>query len=214
MTGITYPNHLSHMRIMLIAAGLLVPAALTAQTTSTFFARGGATWSSKLIQDQIVNDVISTTPGVAVTLVAGGGVVAFPRYLVDLELQFTTGSYSAETEGKGSSKLGTLRTLSGSLGLNGPLISPQWRWRASLGLISYLPSEDEGMFLRGGPLDFLIGAGVDYRRPVSGSLDLMVSLRYDFHRFTTDELQAQGFSQSQQVHRLGLTVGVATGGRP
>jgi hypothetical protein len=199
---------------MFFAVGILVPAALTAQTTSTFYARGGATWSSKLVQDQIVNDDISTTPAVALTLVAGGGVVAFPRYLVDLELQFTTGSYSAETEGQGSTNLGTLRTLSGTLGLNGPLISPNWRWRAGMGLLSYLPSEKEGMFLRGGPLSFLIGAGVDYRRPVSGSLDLMVSLRYDFHRFTTDELQAQGFSQTQQVHRIGLTVGIATGGRP
>ncbi len=214
MTNIPYPKHLSRMRIPFGAIGILVPAALTAQTTSTFYARGGATWSSKLTQDQIVNDQISTEPAVAVTLVAGGGVEAFPRYLVDLELQFTTGSYSAKPEGQESTKLGRLRTLSGTVGLNGPLIYPHWRWRASVGVLSYLPKEKEGMFLQGGPLDFLIGAGVDYRRPVSGSLDLMVSLRYDFHRFMTDELQSQGFSQRQQVHRLGLTVGVATGGRP
>ena len=202
------------MRIPLIAIGLLVPVALSAQTTSTFFARGGATWSSKLVQDMIVSDDISTKPAIAATLVVGGGVVAFPRYRVDLELQFTTGSYSAETDGNGSTKLGTLRTLSGSIGLNGPLIAPPFRWRAGAGVLSYLPKEKEGMFLRGGPLAFTIGAGVDYRRPVSGTLDLMVSLRYDFHNFSTDELKAQGFSQSQQVHRVGLTVGVATGGRP
>ena len=213
MTRIPYPNHLSRMRIAFIAVGIFVPAALTAQATSTFYARGGATWSSKLTQDQIFDDKISTDPAVAVALVAGGGVVAFPRYLVDLEVQFTTGSYSAKTEGQQPTDLGTLRTLSGMLSLNGPLISPHWRWRAGVGVLSYLPKEKEGMFLQGGPLDFLIGAGVDYRRPVSGTLDLMVSLRYDFHRFTTDELQAQGFSQSQQVHRVGLTIGVATGGR-
>ena len=202
------------MRLPLLAVGLLVPASLSAQTTSTFFARGGATWSSNIVQDRILADTIATQPGIGVTLVAGGGVVAFPRYLVDLELQFTTGSYTATTNEQEKNDLGTLRTLSATIGLNGPLPSPYFRWRASMGVLNYLPKDQSGIFLRGGPLDFLIGAGLDYRRRVSGSLDLMVSLRYDFHRFTTDELQAQGFSQTQQVHRVGLTVGVATGGRP
>ena len=39
----------------------------------------------------------------------------------------------------------------------------------------------------------------------------MASLRYDFHRFTTDELQARGFSQSQGVQRVSATVGLARG---
>ena len=38
--------------------------------------------------------------------------------------------------------------------------------------------------------------------------DLMTSLRYDFHRFTTDELERRGFSQTQGVSRVSLSVGL------
>ena len=39
--------------------------------------------------------------------------------------------------------------------------------------------------------------------------DLMTSLRYDFHRFTTDELERRGFSQTQGVSRVSLSVGLS-----
>jgi len=74
-----------------------------------------------------------------------------------------------------------------------------------------LPTEDRGIFLRGGTTRFLAGAGVDYRRPILTQWDLMASLRYDFHRFTTAELEARGFSQSQGVQRIGVTIGLAKG---
>ena len=41
--------------------------------------------------------------------------------------------------------------------------------------------------------------------------DLMVSGRYDVHRFTTDELEQRGFSQAQGVSRISLSVGLARG---
>lgn len=201
------------MRTALLLTSLLLPSALTAQSSSTFYAGLGATWSSKLVEDRIVSDVITTQPAVAPTIMVGGATEVFPRYDVDIELQFTTGSYSADTKGKGSTKLGTLHTFSATIGLDGPLFKPPFRWRASVGVLKYLPTEDTGMFLQGGPLKFLMGLGAQYRRPVSSAIDLSVTLRYDFHRFTTDELQRQGFSQTQQVHRVGLTVGIAMGGR-
>ena len=37
----------------------------------------------------------------------------------------------------------------------------------------------------------------------------MASLRYDFHRFTTDELDQRGFSQTQGVNRVSLSVGLS-----
>ena len=64
---------------------------------------------------------------------------------------------------------------------------------------------------RGGPVRFLAGAGADWRHPVLPSWDLMVSARYDFHRFTTDELERRGFSQAQGVSRVSLSVGIARG---
>ena len=41
--------------------------------------------------------------------------------------------------------------------------------------------------------------------------DLMVSARYDLHRFTTEELEQRGFSQAQGVSRVSLSVGLARG---
>jgi len=37
----------------------------------------------------------------------------------------------------------------------------------------------------------------------------MVSLRYDFHRFSTDQLDARGFTGSQGVQRVSLSLGLA-----
>jgi hypothetical protein len=39
--------------------------------------------------------------------------------------------------------------------------------------------------------------------------DLMGSVGYDFHRFTTEELRARGFAQSQGVSRVALSIGLA-----
>jgi hypothetical protein len=41
--------------------------------------------------------------------------------------------------------------------------------------------------------------------------DLMASLRYDFHRFTTGELRARGFGQNQGVQRISASLGLARG---
>jgi hypothetical protein len=50
---------------------------------------------------------------------------------------------------------------------------------------------------------------VDYRWPVMTKWDLMTSFRYDWHRFTTDELELRGFSQTQGVSRISLSVGLS-----
>jgi hypothetical protein len=41
----------------------------------------------------------------------------------------------------------------------------------------------------------------------------MVSLRYDFHRFTTEELTARGFSGTQGIQRVSAGIGLARGRR-
>jgi hypothetical protein len=132
-------------------------------------------------------------------------------YQAGLEVALTSSGYRAEEAGI-SRDLGTLRTGSVTLGLQGP-ISGSFRWRAGAGLLGYWPKDERGIFLRGGTTRFLAGAGIDYRRPVRSQWELIVSVRYDFHRFTTEELQARGFSQSQGVQRVSATVGLARGGR-
>jgi hypothetical protein len=191
---------------LLSAAGL---ADLEAQVD--YFARLGVTYATALTEDQIVNEPIEVRQNLAPTLALGAALPIAPRYRAGLEAMLTTSGYRGAEDGT-DTDLGTLRTASISLGLDGPIAS-QVRWRAGLGLIGYWPSEDQGIFLLGGTTRFLAGTGLDYRRPISTKWALMASLRYDIHRFTTDELQARGFGQSQGVHRISASVGLA-GGTP
>jgi hypothetical protein len=191
------------MPALLLAAGSGV---LHAQTD--YYARAGAQWAGPLVRDVIVTEV-TVQQSIAPMVALGASMPISPGYRVGLEGTLSTGSYSAEQEGS-ETDLGTLRTASVVLGLDGP-VGKTLRWRLGMGGIFYWPSEDRGIFLQGGPIRYLAGAGADWRRPVMRTWDLMVSARYDFHRFTTDELDLRGFSQAQSVSRVALSVGLARG---
>jgi hypothetical protein len=191
--------------VLLLAAG---PGALPAQTD--YYARIGAVGAGTLLRDAIGSE-INVRQAIAPLLVIGGAIPISPGHGVGLEASLASGGFDAEQDG-GETDLGTLRTASLLLGLDGP-ISKSLRWRAGIGGVLYWPSEDSGIFLQGGPVRFLAGAGADWREPVMRSWDLMISARYDFHRFTTDELERRGFSQAQGVSRISLSVGLARGSR-
>ena len=80
---------------------------------------------------------------------------------------------------------------------------------AGAGRLQYWPADRTGIFGSGGALRIVGGAGLDYRRPALSRWDLMVSARYDLHRFTTDELESRGFSQAQGVSRVSLSLGLS-----
>jgi|SRR5687768_5083768 len=172
-----------------------------------YYARVGLTGSSHLVQDFIFQP-ISTTPGIAPTLVGGLSMPLAPRYGVGIEGTYTTGGLSAATEaGDEDIDLGNVSTLSALANVDGPL-GPGFRWRVGVGIISYR-GEDAGLFAGGGTLRWLVGGGLDYRFAAFSSWDIMVSGRYDMNRFTTDELRSRGFTRTQSVHRGGLTLGLA-----
>jgi hypothetical protein len=191
--------------LVLTAAGL--PAA---EAQTDFYARLGLTGATKLLKDDILQQ-IEVRQALAPTLALGVSVPFTPLYAVGLEATLTSSGFHS-TESGSQTDLGTLRTGSIMLGLDGP-IWQQLRWRAGAGLLSYWPAEKQGIFLRGGSTRFLVGAGLDYRRPVFPRWELMMSLRYDFHRFTTDELVTRGFSGTQGVQRVSASVGLARGRR-
>ena len=192
---------------LLIAPAAAGPA-LHAQVDLT--ARAGVTWATALLRDDIIEEV-EVQQKLAPTLVLGASLPIAPRYDAGLELTLTSSGYQAD-EGGSTTDLGTVRTGSATLGLHGP-VAGSLRWRAGVGLLGYFPKEETGLFQSGGTTRFLAGAGLDYRRPMSSSWQLIASLRYDWHRFTTDELQSRGFSQSQGVQRISATVGLAGGSR-
>jgi hypothetical protein len=196
------------MRKPLLALALLLaagPSSLAAQTE--YFARLGAVGATNLLRDVIVGE-ITVRQSIAPMLAVGGSLPIGPRgYRVGLEGTIASGKFHSSESGV-ETDLGTLRTGSLMLQLEGPLLSA-FRWRAGVGGLDYWPKEKEGIFLQGGKARFLAGAGVDYRRPIAATWDLMTSVRYDFHRFTTDQLDLRGFSQTQGVSRVSLSIGVS-----
>jgi hypothetical protein len=196
------------MRKPILVLALLLPAgasSLMAQTT--YYARLGAIGASNLLRDVIVAD-ITVRQSIAPMLALGGSLPLGARgYRVGLEATLASGKFHSRESGS-NTNLGTIRTGTIMLQLDGPLYRP-FRWQAGLGGIQYWPKDKDGIFREGGKLRFLAGAGVDYRRPVLPRWDLMTSLRYDWHRFTTDELERRGFSQAQGVSRVSLSVGLS-----
>jgi hypothetical protein len=196
------------LKPILIPALLLAAGAGALHAQTDYYARAGAQWAGTLVRDVLVSEV-TVQQSIAPMVALGASMPISPGYRAGLEGPLSSGSYSAEQDGV-ETDLGTLRTASLLLGLDGPVWKTV-RWRVGLGGIFYWPSEDRGIFLQGGPIRFLAGAGADWRNPVMRSWDLMVSARYDFHRFTTEELELRGFSQAQSVSRVSLSVGLARG---
>ena len=192
----------------ILALYMVLPAigvsVLQAQTD--YYARLGLTAATKLLRDRVIQEV-DVEQSIAPTLAVGASLPFAPGYRAGLEATLTTSGYHS-TDGSSETDLGTLRTGAILLGLDGP-VWQNVRWRGGLGLIRYLPAEDSGIFLQGGSTRFLVGAGLDYRPGLWTKWELMVSLRYDFHRFTTDELETRGFSGQQGVQRLSASIGLA-----
>jgi hypothetical protein len=190
---------------LLISAGA---TALPAQTD--YYLRAGAIGASNLLRDGIVSQ-IKVRQSIAPWVAIGGSLPLSQEYRAGLEGSISSGGFHS-TEAGVETDLGTLRTASLQLDLSGP-VSGQFRWWMGLGGLFYLPKDDEGIFLQGGTTRLLAGVGADWRRPAFAHWDLMASLRYDFHRFTTGELKARGFGQSQGISRISVSVGIARGHR-
>lgn len=193
-------------RTLLWPAVLLLAGATGLEAQTEYYARLGAMGASNMLRDVIVSEV-TVRQSIAPMLALGGSLPIAQRYRANLEAVVSSGGYHSD-DGGVEADLGTLRTASLLLGLEGPIV-PAIRWRVGAGALLYSASEDQGVFLQGGTTRFLAGVGADYRRPALRGWDLMASLRYDYHRFTTEELERRGFSLTQPVSRVSLSVGLA-----
>ncbi len=194
---------------LLCTAFLLGLAAPAHAQKPDLYAAVGATWASKLYTDEINATDITVKQSIAPTIRAGAALpIIGDRYGLGVEAGFAWGSYKADDAGENTTTdLGNLSTLSITANLDGPLVQ-RLRWRAGIGAIGYLKTDD-GIFQQGGPWKPLYMVGLDYRVPLWTKWDLLISGRVDGHSFTTDELKAQGFTNSQGVQRVFLGVGLA-----
>jgi hypothetical protein len=196
-------------RPALLAALLLAPATAHAQRTE-LYADLGATWAAPLVTDDALGTSSEIRQAIAPTIRGG---VSFPftaKLRAGAEVAFATGSVSSEVDGA-TIDLPGVSTLALQATLGGPLVD-RLRWRAAVGALKYFPSEETGIWQQGGPFRPLVGLGLEYRLPLSSSLDVRLHGRADTHPFTTDELGRRGFGGSQWVPRVALGVGIARGG--
>lgn len=192
----------------LAAAALLLLGAPThagAQVRVT--ALIGATGSSSLVNDQVI-ETIEVKPALAPTFLVGASLPIGEKVRATLELGYGISSVEITEGGGPTEDFGTLGTFTAAVGLAGPILS-RLDWRLGIGVLQYWPSEDTGIFADGVPAAAVFGAGLDWRQPLSERWTGVVGARYDFHLFTTPALESAGFSGSQQVSRVGLAVGAA-----
>lgn len=195
-------------RAILVLALLLTAGTPRLHAQADFFLRAGAVGASRLLRD-FVTEPIEVRQSIAPMVVLGGSLPIGPGFRAGLEATVASGGFHSEELGA-ETDLGTLRTGSLTAFLEGP-VWRELRWHVGLGGITYWPADDAGIFARGGDTRFLAVAGADWRRAIHPRWDVIASGRYDYHRFTTDELRARGFSHSQAVGRVSLSVGLARG---
>jgi hypothetical protein len=195
-------------KAILSLALLLAAGAPPAHAQAGYFARVGAVGASRLLRD-FVTAPITVRQSIAPMLALGASLPVGPGFRAGLEATVASGSFHSSENGA-DTDLGTLRTGSLTAFLEGPVYE-RLRWHAGLGGITYWPADEAGIFARGGTTRFLAGAGADYRYPLNPRWDVMASARYDYHRFSTKELTARGFSHTQAVGRVSLSVGIARG---
>ena len=189
--------------LLLLAAG-----AHPVRAQANYFVRVGAVGASKLLQDFITNQ-ITVKQSIAPMVAFGGSLPVGTGYRAGVEATVASGGFHS-TENDVDTDLGTLRTGTLTAFLEGPVVE-RLRWHVGLGGIAYSAGDESGIFAQGGTTGFLAVGGADYRYPVHSKWDLIASARYDYHRFTTDGLEARGFSHSQGVGRVSLSVGIARG---
>jgi hypothetical protein len=195
-------------RAILILALLLPAGAARLHAQANFFVRVGAVGASRLLRD-FVTAPIEVRQSIAPMAALGGSLPVGPGFRAGLEATIASGGFHS-TELGVETDLGTLRAGSLTAFLEGP-VWREVRWHLGLGGITYWPADDAGIFARGGATRLLAVAGADWRRAIHPRWDVIASGRYDYHRFSTDELRARGFSHSQAVGRISLSVGLARG---
>jgi hypothetical protein len=194
------------MRFNLTALGLALTLTQPLAAQGRYGLSLGGVWSTPIVTDHIFND-IDLQPALAPAVTLNASWPVSPKARLGAEASFATGHLNSKESGQ-SVDIGTLRTLTVTGGVEAPLVGKLWG-RLGGGFIKYLPAEDEGVFQQGGPLRWVLGLGVDYRWQWKPRWQWVAGVRYDFHRFTTDELVAQGFGGTQDVHRVMISIGIA-----
>ena len=186
-----------------LTLALLVPA--TAAGQARYSLTLGATGGTRLATDRIFQD-IQVTQAIAPTITLGASLPVSPRERAGVEVALGFGQTRIKESGLPTADGPGFRTLSVTGGVQGPVFGPIG-YRFGAGILKYLPDK-EGIFRQGGPTLLVLSGGADIRIPIPAPVGIVARIRYDYQRFNTDELQATGFARTQDVHRVGVGLGI------
>ena len=192
---------------LFIGLTALPPACLAAQVTWT--GHLGATLTSTMVSDQVTATAIRLRPGIAPTLGIEASLPLRTKTPMNaiFDLVATTSTLRSHEGGK-TTDLASMRTFGVTAGVAGH-VAPRISLRVGVGFISYLTTEKASIFQDGVPLRPAATLGLELRRPLRGRYTFSGLLRYDVHGFTTKQLQNNGYTGSQVVHRVMVGVGVS-----
>ena len=184
-----------------LALAAMPVTAAHAQVFAEFGA--GATWSSILVRDTIV-DGFTAQPAIAPTLGIAVGTPLGPKYEVAVGLAWARSDLQ-QKQTEGSRDIIPLTVWTGTLDL-------RWRFRswasaqASIGAVKY-SAADEGrqatLFRNDQPLEPTVGLGVRVDHPLGRNFLVALDLEWGLHRFRTQAMSEAGFG-SRMVNRVFL----------
>lgn len=185
----------------------LPPDRLSAQVSVHLSA--GARYTSTLVHDSIGANRIDAGLGIGPAFTLSVGTPLDERWSVEALLDFSTSGLEPSFGGA-TTDLGAVGTLAFAVVVRRTIVGPL-TGQAGIGVLKYLPSEDQGIFRSGtGAPAALATLGVAYRLPITTRYSLALEARYDAHRFTTPALAEAGF-EPRWVHRV--AVAARGGGR-
>lgn len=194
------------MQLRLALLVVLCPAVTAGQA----FVRVGAgiTASTDFVKDFVIEPV-AMRQSIAPTgaLLVGWRMSSGHRFGV--EARYALGNWEVVDRGF-TDDLGSLKTLNLALFADGP-ITGALRWEAVAGVLRYQPESEVGVFGSGAPSPWMVGGGASWSRPLTSGLTMVLSARYDYHGFSTDRLDTDGYASRQSVHRAGLMLAVERG---
>lgn len=165
----------------------------------------GARSGTALVHDSIVT-AFDVRPSLAPVLAVALVVPLDTSWTARVGVDFSSGELQRHEADGSSVALGRVSTAAFTVGLEHALPAGFSTW-IGVGGIKYFPAEETGLFRLGSASVAGLGTvALAHTLPVARRFGCAVELRYDIHGFTTPALRDEGFTSSQTVHRVALTV--------
>lgn len=170
----------------------------------SFSVSAGVRHSTVLVHDQIVN-TFDVRPALAPAFAVAASMPLDRPWQASAMLDVSTSEVQREDATGGSQGITHLTQVALAVGLSRSL-KPWLDGAFRVGVLKYLPSEDLGLFQSGGPFFPYAQLAFGIRPPVIDRYGLGLEIRADVHRFITDALRVEGFSDARPVARFALAM--------